>query len=126
MVGKSPEKSTSMLEKIILNEAVKDSNVIESIRSNMPDATSIDRGLMPPSQFYSMSNSNDANNCLEEGAYVIPSGAINTPNEDYSVMRVIRVSIYVIQIFITLNYDRFYYRKSINSGKSFGPWITLK
>ena len=115
-----------MIEKIILNEAVKDSNVIESIRSNMPDATSIDRGLMPPSQFYSINNSNDANSCLKEGAYIIPSGAINTPNVDYSVMRVIRVKIYVIQIFITLNKDRIYYRKSLDSGKSFGSWITLK
>ena len=121
-----PEKSTSMLEKIILNEAVKDTNVIESIRSNMPDATSIDRGLMPPSQFYSINNSNDANNCLKEGAYIIPIGAINTPNSDYSVMRVIRANIYIIQIFITLNEDRIYYRKSLNSGKSFGSWITLK
>ena len=115
-----------MLEKIILNEAVKDTNVIESIRSNMPDATSIDRGLMPPSQFYSISQSNDANNCINEGTYVIPIGAINTPNSDYSVMRVIRASIYIIQIFITLNKDRIYYRKSINSGESFGSWITLK
>ena len=115
-----------MIEKIILNEAVKDTNVIESIRSNMPDATSIDRGLMPPSQFYSINQSNDANNCLKEGAYIIPGGAINTPNSDYSVMRVIRASIYVIQIFITLNKDSIYYRKSINSGESFGSWITLK
>ena len=34
-----------MIEKIILSEAVKDSNVIESIRSNMPVATSEKAGL---------------------------------------------------------------------------------
>ena len=34
-----------MIEKIILSEAVKDSNVIESIRSNMPVATSKKAGL---------------------------------------------------------------------------------
>ena len=34
-----------MIEKIILSEAIKDSNVIESIRSNMPVATSKKAGL---------------------------------------------------------------------------------
>jgi len=51
MVGKSPEKSRKMIEKI----TIEDESVIEQIRSNLPVADSEKHGLLP-SDLWMMKN----------------------------------------------------------------------
>lgn len=68
----------------------------------------------------------DLNNAKKSGLYVADFETENTPVNDYGVVEVLNINVYIIQKFFGLNQNSIYYRRSINSGSSFESWIKIK
>lgn len=66
----------------------------------------------------------DANSATENGIYS-GSSILNSPSSDYSDIVVFRTSIYIHQLFFTLNSFYLFYRKSINGGISWSDWKSI-
>lgn len=66
----------------------------------------------------------DANEAIKNGIY---SGfnMENAPDPDYSDIVVFRYMGYIHQLLFTLNSDRIFYRKSLNSGTSWYGWKSI-
>ena len=68
----------------------------------------------------------DLNNAQKSGLYVADFETENTPVNDYGVVEVLHVNVYIIQKFFGLNQTCIFYRRGINNGSSFESWIQIK